>query len=345
MTLSSSDVLFIGSGSSALSWYRCGQPSLTLGCDFAGVIGSPEDLRVVTSLKRGAMDAIDWDSYKIVVLQQVVGIPWLNHIRALQQKGIKVLYEIDDYVQGVRKVNRHSSAHKYTKKHCEHMELCMAACDGMIVTTEFLAQRYRKFNERIWICRNSIEGRRYQEFSPPSRGDGSLHIGWAGGEGHWDDVVAWMPAVERILDEFPRVRFGTIGKRVGQELPERLHHRMFELPFVSIENYPGALCNFDIALAPSSRNDFFKGKSDLRWVECGALGIPVVADPWLYSDTQHGITAMHAATWNEAYVHMKTLIEDREVREYVARKARQEVFEKRTIEVMCDQWIKVFTEL
>lgn len=346
MTLSSSDVLFVGSGNSALSWYRCGMPSLTLGCDYVGVVGppTPAGLKIMTALKRGPMDEIDWLSYKIVILQQPYGTEWLSHIKYLRSRGIKVFYEIDDYVQGVRKVRNHAAARKYTKRHCELMEICMRACDGMIVSTPFLASRYRRFNTNIWLCRNSIEGRRYNEFTPPDRGRDVIHVGWAGGEGHWDDVVAWLPAIERLLAEDERVIFGTIGKRVASELDPRFREqgRVFELPFVSIENYPGALCNFDLAIAPAGRNDFFKGKSDLRWLECGALGIPVVADPFVYDEVEEPRTGLLASTADEAYSALRRLIDHPAERQEIAANARQHVMERRTIEVMCEQWVNVF---
>jgi hypothetical protein len=40
----------------------------------------------------------------------------------------------------------------------------MKACDAMIVSTPWLAKRYRRFNPRIYVCKNSIEGKRYGRF-------------------------------------------------------------------------------------------------------------------------------------------------------------------------------------
>jgi hypothetical protein len=37
----------------------------------------------------------------------------------------------------------------------------MKACDAMIVSTPWLAKRYRKFNSRIFVCKNGIDTKRY----------------------------------------------------------------------------------------------------------------------------------------------------------------------------------------
>ena len=50
-----------------------------------------------------------------------------------------------------------------------------------------------------------------------------------------------------------------------------------------------------VALAPAGKGDFFRGKSDLRWLEAGALGIPTIADPPVYWRVEHGVTGFRAA--------------------------------------------------
>ena len=51
---------------------------------------------------------------------------------------------------------------------------------------------------------------------------------------------------------------------------------------------------FDIAIAPSSESNLFKGKSDLRWLEASALGVPLVAHPDVYPEIEDGVTGVHA---------------------------------------------------
>ena len=45
----------------------------------------------------------------------------------------------------------------------------MRIVDGVICSTEFLARRYRKFNERQWVCPNGIDLKRYAYARPRAR--------------------------------------------------------------------------------------------------------------------------------------------------------------------------------
>src|SRR5262245_54161483 len=138
MTLSSSDVLFVGRGNSVVSWYRTGMPSFYNGCDWVAVAGEPPDLQFISGLKRGGLMVPPLDDYLIVVLQQVSGIAWLHEIFRLQKKGVRVLYEIDDHIHSVRKIKQHAAREHYSKKRLAEYEKCMRACDGIIVSTRFL---------------------------------------------------------------------------------------------------------------------------------------------------------------------------------------------------------------
>ena len=55
---------------------------------------------------------------------------WLNVVRDLQAHGVKVLYEIDDYIQGARKTKSHELSDAFDEKVVRDMELVMRVCDG-----------------------------------------------------------------------------------------------------------------------------------------------------------------------------------------------------------------------
>lgn len=341
MSLSSEDVLFVGRGPGVVSWYRTGMPAFYLGCDWVGMVGAPSDLRVVTSLKRGGHGVPDLASYKIVVLQQVRGAEWAAEIRRLQAEGILVLYEVDDYLHGVRKIPSHRAREAYTPSKLREYELCMSVCDGVICSTEWLAKRYRRHNPHTYVCRNGIESKRYAALHPPART--VLNIGWAGGEGHLEAVKQWLPAIETMLDEFPHARFISIGLPVADLL--RRPKQTLALPFISIENFPAALCNFDLAIAPAGKSNFYAAKSDLRFLETGALGIPLVADPFVYGSIQDGLTGLLAYTPYEAEVALRTLILNPQLREAISRAAREYVLAERSIESGIEQWERVFIDV
>lgn len=340
MSLTSADVLFVSRGNTVVAWYRMGMPSLHLGCDWIGVVGHPPDLALASSLKRGGTLAIpDFSDYKIIVLQQVSGREWLHEIIRLKAKGIRVYYEVDDYLHSVRKIKGHAGARGFSKKQLANFEMCMRACTGMIVSTDWLASRYRKFNSNIFVCRNSIERGRYESLSLPKRD--TVNIGWAGGEGHQESSLQWMPAVREVAANHENVRFVSIGLPLAGQLG--IEGRSLAIPFVAIEQFPAALCNFDIAIAPAMTNNFFAAKSDLRFLECGALGIPCVAHPFVYgASIDDTVTGLLSEKTPDVIEDLEDLVSDPDLREMISKNARDYVLGQRSIETGVEQWELVF---
>jgi glycosyltransferase involved in cell wall biosynthesis len=335
--------LFMGwNYDSVVAYYRCFLPALALGADHLvwrftdttidlmgglGELPKPEDLF----------------EYDVIVLQQPSGRSWLNVVRELQDRGIRVLFEVDDYIQGARKTKSHELSDIYDEKFVQKMELVMRVCDGMIVTTDFLARRYRSFNEHIWVCPNGIDLARYRLRKPPRQG---VTIGWAGGVGHKASLARWDAPLRNVLRARPETRFVSVGYgAAGAFIDEFGVERAMPYPGTKIETYPATMTLFDIAIAPSAENNLFRGKSDLRWLEASAMGIPLVAHPDVYPEIEDGVTGLHARTPAEVEAALLRLIDDPELRERIGRQAHETVAETRRIEVVADNWRRVLEEV
>lgn len=345
MSLSSSDVLFVGRGVGVVSYYRTGSPAFNLGCDWIACAGRPNDpnepLTVAAALKRGGITMPDFTDYKIVVVQQASGQGWLNEIIRLKRAGVVVLYEIDDYLHYIHKVKHHKGAKYFTKKRLAEYEICMRASSGLICSTDWLAKTYGKFNKNVYVCRNAIEGRRYDYLNVPERD--TVNIGWAGGEGHVEATRAWMAPLGNILNEFKDARFISMGLPVGEFIADYFPDQVVSLPWCGIENFPGAMTNFDFCLGPADRNNFYAAKSDLRFLETGAIGIPLIGDPFVYSEIIHKETGYRAENPVEAEEGMRFLLEHPDVAEEISYNVRDYVLTNRTMEGKgATQWEEVF---
>jgi glycosyltransferase involved in cell wall biosynthesis len=212
----------------------------------------------------------------------------------------------------------------------------MRAADGLIVSTEFLAQRYRSLNANVWICRNGLDLGRYN-VTPPRDG-GTVTIGWAGGTGHREAMLPWVNAVGRVMFDHPHVRFMSVGEQFANLLAGQFGERAVSIPFTELDSYPSAMANFDIALAPARNTNFFRAKSDLRWLEASALAIPTVADPLVYDEVQDGVTGFHATTGEEAEAVLRRLVVDADERRRVGAAAREHLVARRTMSRMAPQW-------
>jgi glycosyltransferase involved in cell wall biosynthesis len=334
--------LFIGISNGAVAWYRCALPATVLGCDWIGVRGEPGALELRTGAVPPDFTLEHIPSYDVVVVQQVCGAAWLRGIREWQAAGVTVLYEIDDWLHGVRRVDKHEHAARLDRSAVESYELCMRAADGIICSTEWLARRYRSLNPRTWTCRNGLDLVRYR-FTRPARDH--VGIGWAGGTGHQATAKPWVAEVGRVMREHPNTTFTSVGQQFARWLEHDFGARALAIPFTAMEVYPAAMAHYDIALAPAGKGDYFKGKSDLRWLEAGAMGQACIADPDVYPEIEHGVTGFHASTPQEMGALLRELVADADLRERVGAAAHAYVAEHRSAQVAAQSWADVLREL
>lgn len=341
------DIFFVGKADSTSCWYRCAVPAMALGAEWAGVIGDPgRSIRVVSGTARSLPDP----EGKVVVVQQPSGERWWDYINHMRDRGAKVLYEVDDWLDSVGYVD-HEHADHWTQERVDEHYLCMSACDAIIVSTPWLKESYSyemgvNFIKSlpIFVCRTGLDLGRYEV--SPTKPRRHLRFGWAGGVGHRSALEEWKPAIHDMLEANADTSFVCIGSQHLQDLDERFADRVLRVPYTTIENYPAALRNIDVMLAPAVENDFFRGKSDLRFLEASALGIPGVYDYGVYGSTvDDGETGFVAATPQEAHSCMDILRRDPETRREIGERARQYVLSERSIASTVEDWIGALEEV
>jgi glycosyltransferase involved in cell wall biosynthesis len=339
------DLLFVGLGATPVAYYRCFLPAMALGCDWSGVAGEPPKTAWVTGLvgKESVMPNM-LEDYKVVILQQPAGKGWNNAIENMREAGVKVIYEVDDYLHGIQHMgDDHDYSDKFDKEHLWNVEQAMKRCDAVIASTEWIRGNYSHFNRNAYVCRNGIDMGRY-ELTIPERE--TVNIGWAGGTGHTKAIVPWLAQTANLMRIRPHTTFVSIGQGFAQAFRQHFPpERALAVPFAALEQYPAAMTMLDIGLAPGGRGGWWRGKSDLRWLEAGALGIPLVANPRVYPDIEDGVTGMTAVSPGECFEKLLHLVDDREFRTTVGRQAQEVIRETRSIDVMKDRWIEVAQEV
>lgn len=327
-------------------------PAMQMGADWVSVLGEPPALNVPSGLVRdretgnpvSKVPDLLGDDYDIVVIQQPHGGNWVKLIDALRERGKIVLYEIDDYLHGIKSEKDHMSREHFDRTFLSDIEWAMRHCDGIICSTEYIASMYRHFNKRVFVCENGIDTRRY-DLTRPKRG--TVNIGWAGATGHLAAVEPWVPAIGSIMRRNENTTFVSVGRTDFAEGFAKVFgkHRAIGTPWAAIEQYPAAMTMIDIALAPARPTNWWRGKSDLRWLEASALGIPVIADPQNYKQIEDGVTGFLAESPEQVYELLVMLVEDRKLRRKVGAQAREHVRRWRSMEAVVENWKQVFTEL
>ncbi|MDP2752643.1 MAG: glycosyltransferase [Rhodocyclaceae bacterium] len=183
------------------------------------------------------------------------------------------VFSLDDRISDIPTYN---DAHaKLPKgKVVERMKLALANCQRLIVSTAPLAELYREAIDDIHIVPNRLERALWETAPQPRRRTGKKpRVGWAGALQHEDDLAIIAPVIEALADEVDWVFFGMMPKGCESFVTE------FHLPVQPYAAYPAKLAslNLDLALAPLEINLFNEAKSNLRLIEYGFFGWPVIA--------------------------------------------------------------------
>jgi glycosyltransferase involved in cell wall biosynthesis len=337
------DACFVGLGTTSVMWYRIALPAMKLGADYVGLYEEPPDCLYATGIVKGLSQRPNFLDYKVVVVQQPRGPRWLKWIRELQSRGIKVVFEVDDWLHAIKNQKDHDFRDQFDNQALSDLEMCMKACDAMIVSTEHLRNAYRHFNRKIYVCENGVDVGRY-DLKLPLRSE--VMIGWAGATGHRNAVTPWLQAVARVMARRAHVRFVSIGQPFATAFHAHFpEERAIAVPFAAIEQYPAAMTMMDIALGPAAHTGFYRGKSDLRWLEAGALGVPIVAHPLVYPRIEDGVTGFHATTPQEIEKVLLKLVDDRGLRRIVGHNARSYVRRERAAEITSLRWKEVLAHV
>jgi hypothetical protein len=161
-------------------------------------------------------------------------------------------------------------------------------------TTEALAEALRAYNPHVQVFPNQVAE------LPPARvfsasGDGTsappatLFFGALNRESDW---APFMPALNRVLgEERGRVRVQVVHDRAFFDALETAD-KVFE-PLCSYDRYHQILHAADIAWLPLEPTRFSRFKSDIKFIECAAHGVAVVASPTVCAQViRHGETGM-----------------------------------------------------
>jgi glycosyltransferase involved in cell wall biosynthesis len=182
----------------------------------------------------------------------------------------KIVFEVDDLMAAVPEKSVHRQ--NIPTNVGDLLAQAVQYCDRLVVTTEPLREAYAGLIPDIRVVPNSIDLEIWGKLEPRRRDGHKPRVGWAGGSSHTGDLEILIPVVEALKDEVEWVFFGMFPGGCREMIAE--YHGG-----VPIADYPAKLAglDLDLALVPLELNDFNACKSNLRLLEYGILGYPVIA--------------------------------------------------------------------
>ncbi|WAH52385.1 glycosyltransferase [Pseudescherichia vulneris] len=179
----------------------------------------------------------------------------------------KIVLEYDDYLLNVPVKN--GNRHKFPQHMIKSLRKTMESADWIVVATEPLAEAYSRFHHDIRIAKNRLAPDQWQHLCSLRDAGEKIRIGWAGGSSHAGDLEILLPLIKALEGQVEWVFMGMKPRGVKCEFH----------PGVPFEMYPEKLAslNLDLALVPLVDNQFNECKSNLRLLEIGTCGVPIIA--------------------------------------------------------------------
>lgn len=304
------------------------------------------DARVVEWFEESAINPEEASGYDVIFLYRLPMWPRIAEvIEQARALGKPLIFDTDDLVFEPDLIEEHRAVRNLSpadqELHAAGVRGYLATlhgCDITVTATPLLAEFARRrarpgyvhrnaLGNEMLACADELYCRRKQKRNQTHR----LVIGYGSGTAtHEVDFQEAAGALLNVLATFPQVELWIVGP---MELPGEFAgfgERIRRFPLTDWRGWFELASQMDIALAPLELDNVFcRAKSEIKFVEAGALGIPVIAseiDPFQDSitDGKNGLLAANEQAWTAALV---SLLESPNRRAALGENARRTVLQ------------------
>lgn len=291
----------------------------------------------------------------------------LELARILKREGKKIVMDNDDTHKDIGGIILNEY---FNKKRVEKgltsinkiLDAFAVEADLITCSTEFLADEFRKLNPNVVVLPNCIDPFYFDE---PLRNETDVvRIGITGSIGMSNDLEVLNP-IFKHYEKDPRVKLVFFSLPANpKENPFIANAYKDEYNFldsmdvewhatVNMDKYYDKLnsLKLDIMLIPRSDTYFNRCKSNLKFIESSMFEIPIIAQgfedgksPYQVNpkDSEHMVIVTDNSKWVE---EIEKLINDKELRREMGRKAKEYVVENYNIEDKAHLWAEAYESI
>lgn len=271
------------------------------------------------------------DKYDLIIADRVVRFIDLQFFAGLRHinPGSRMIVDFDDDFTDVPPWNPAWATFQSGQQHRESGLAHLKLAEMTTVSTETLRQRFERRAHVVRHCPNSIDLADWQNLpvNPERAADKPLRILYGGASGHFGDLDVVRAGLEAVIEKPPvpirLICFGALPFWL-HEAARKFPGRVVSLPWVPFEDYPATVAwgGFDVALAPLNDHPFNYGKSNIKWLEAAAQGIPFFCSAvGPYNDIPDGCAIRVPNTpvqWSEG---LRVLLKDAALRQSLREEA------------------------
>lgn len=306
------------------TWSPC--PQIRLIRPFAHL---EEEWELIWGIRNGVIMTDAVESADLILLHRFTpGLLPISALEAIFSLGKPVVYESDDLLNEIPHDHPEAAAGASWK---EGIEYSARRAKAVIVSTEFLAEKYRPLNPHVHVLPNYLDFDLFFRPVPASQGaQETITIGLLGSSIQPSNFALVSPSLQALCERYgARIKIHF----VGWECPtgwENHPNAVFQSFIHEYVDYAAQLkqWNWNIALIPLASDEYNQCKSYIKWLDYSAAGIAsAFSDVSVYNQVvTHDQTGFLLPNNDQAWLDTITLlIESPEKRQAIAQAGQDEV--------------------
>lgn len=299
---------------------------------------------------------IDWAD--IIVVMRTIYIPDTARLLLVAKAKHKpVVFDIDDII----------FLTKYAKNYCEVIgdtsekmlkkqnfdfdlfEKTFNQCCYSTASTYFIAEKMKQEGKKVGVIHNGFNNTQLNIAEKAIKTEKKeMAISYLSGtKTHDRDFEQALPAIVRIMNEYPDLKLKVAGYLDLSVIPENLKTRVKPACYMNWQRLMKYSATNYINIAPLDiNNEFCHAKSELKFFESALVGVPTVASA---TDTfkraiNSGENGMLASNEEEWYNSLKKLLDDKEFYKKISVNAKKSALENYSPEHISDEALAVYKE-
>jgi glycosyltransferase involved in cell wall biosynthesis len=208
---------------------------------------------------------------------------FIQYAKAL---GNPVLYDIDDLLFDPEAAKYLVRIGKIHNKNYDQVYQAMRACDSIISSTHYLADRAVVHFKKVDVLLNALSkpylrlAESVFEFKKKQEKQDLTLAYLSGTNTHDFDFKVIEKTLLKILADYPQVKLLIVGPLIFSKEFYQFNEQFEHRPFVAYSKYPSIFKEIDLNLVPLEQSETFcQGKSELKFIEAGVCGVPSLVTP------------------------------------------------------------------
>ena len=164
----------------------------------------------------------------------------------------------------------------------------MKSCNYVTVSTKFLKEKALKYHSNVFLIRNALSDDFFYQSSKnfelrKNKSEEFVNLAYlSGSKTHDSDFEQIENVLISILEKYPFTKLLIVGPlKFNKHLFQKFKNRFKHSTKVPYNEYHLIFRKIDINLVPLELNDFCHAKSEIKYIEAAASGIPSLLSPTL----------------------------------------------------------------